>query len=51
MLLLHSFRNPEELLCCLVPRVRKQFFCGDDQDKLYHPAEGANFLLGVDMTF
>lgn len=23
----------------------------DYQDKLYHPAEGTNFLLGVDMTF
>ncbi|WP_315453106.1 TonB-dependent receptor [uncultured Selenomonas sp.] len=26
-------------------------FNRDYQDKLYHPAEGANFLLGVDMTF
>ena len=26
-------------------------FSRDYQDKLYHPAEGANFLLGVDMTF
>ena len=26
-------------------------FNRDYQDKLYHPAEGTNFLLGVDMTF
>lgn len=26
-------------------------FNKDYQDKLYHPAEGANFLLGMDMTF
>ena len=26
-------------------------FNKDYQDKLYHPAEGATFLLGVDMTF
>ena len=26
-------------------------FNKDYQDKLHHPAEGASFLLGVDMTF